>query len=259
LGGFKGWLQHLDSEELRWEQGSVGRLIVRVVRRCGRRAVRRWGDVSTDSGSGARSPAGCQAKMPVWRPACPRPWDHAGSVKAVACQQSAALRCQGATCRSPSEKSSPSSAPKMSGCARSHGSWDGLPRRSPGSCVATPQPVAAGWSIGPRPRSGTPTGVPSARRSPSWLPTSGSGAMCSSGWRARSRGPTARRCGARRSGGSVGGTGAARTAGGRTRGARSRSRTGCRSTSPMMGPCGSPTRPSTRRCTSKVAAPCAVS
>jgi Helix-turn-helix domain len=28
---------------------------------------------------------------------------------------------------------------------------------------------------------------------------------------------------------------------------------------PDMGPCGSPTRPSTRRCTSKVAAPCAVS
>jgi hypothetical protein len=54
--------------------------------------------------------------------------------------------------------------------------------------------------------------------------------MCSSGWRARSRGPTAWRCGARRSGGSVGGTGVARIAGGRTRGVRSRSRAGCGST-----------------------------
>jgi hypothetical protein len=96
-------------------------------------------------------------------------------------------------------------------------------------------------------------------RSPSWPPTSGSGAMCRNGWRARSPGPTARQCGARRSGGLVGGTGAARIAAGRTRGVRSRSRTGCGSTSPMMGPCGSPMRPSTRRCTSKVAAPCAVS
>src|ERR671931_778536 len=151
-GGSNWSSQHLDSEGLRWEQGSVEQLIARVVRRCGRRAVRRWGDVSTDSGSGWRSPAGPPAKMPAWRP-----WDHAGSVKAVACQPSAALRCQGATCRSPSEKSSPSSAPKTSGCARPHGGWDGPPRRSPGNCAATPRPVAGGWRIGARPPPGTPT------------------------------------------------------------------------------------------------------
>jgi hypothetical protein len=63
----------------------------------------------------------------------------------------------------------------------------------------------------------------------------------------------------RRCGGSVGGTGVARTAGGHTHGVQSRPRTGCGSTSPMMGPCGSRMRPSTRRCTSKVVAPCAVS
>src|SRR5215218_2711760 len=166
LGGFNWSSQHLGNEGLRWEQGSVEQLIVPVVRRCVRRAVHRWGDASTASGSGWRSPAGPPAKMPAWRPVCPRPWDHAGSVKAVACQQSAAPRCQGATCRSPSEKRSPSSAPKTSGCARSHGSWDGPPRPSPGSCAATPQPVAAGWSIGPRPPSGTPTVVPGAPRSP---------------------------------------------------------------------------------------------
>jgi hypothetical protein len=49
--------------------------------------------------------------------------------------------------------------------------------------------------------------------------------------------------------------GAGRTAGGRTRGVRSRLRTGCGSTSPVMGPCGSRTRPSTRRCMSRAAAP----
>jgi hypothetical protein len=109
---------------------------------------------------------GPPAKMPAWRPACPRPWGHAGSVKAVACQPSAAPRCQGATCRSPSEKKSPSSAPKTSACARPPGGWDGPPRPSPGNGAATPRPVAAGWSIGPRPPSGTPTSEPSAPRSP---------------------------------------------------------------------------------------------
>ena len=42
LGGFKWSSQHLDSEGLRWEQGSVEQLLVAVVRRCGRRAVHRW-------------------------------------------------------------------------------------------------------------------------------------------------------------------------------------------------------------------------
>jgi Helix-turn-helix domain len=92
------------------------------------------------------------------------------------------------------------------------------PRRSPGSWVATPRPVVGAWRIGPRPPPGTPTGEPSAPSWPSWLPTSGSGARCRSGWRASSPGPTAWQCRARRSGGSVGGTGVAPTAGGRTRG-----------------------------------------
>ena len=67
--------------------------------------------------------------------------------------------------------------------------------------------------------------------------------------------PTASRCRARRCGGSVVVTAAARTGAGRSRGARSRSRTGCGSTSPMMSRCGSRTRRSTRRSTSKAAAP----
>jgi hypothetical protein len=127
-------------------------------------------------------------------------WDHAGSVKAVACQPSAAPRCQGATCRSPSEKSSPSSVPKTSACARPRGGWGGPRRPSPGSCAATPRPVVGGWSIGPRPRSGTPTGVPGAPRSPSWLPTSGSG-LCAAA--AGGRDHAARRHGGAGPGGRV--------------------------------------------------------
>ena len=46
---------------------------------------------------------------------------------------------------------------------------------------------------------------------------------------------------------------------GQGRGAGSRSRVGCGSTSPMMRRCGSGTRRSTRPCTSKAAARCAVS
>ena len=40
-GGFNWSSQHLDSEGLRWEQGSIEQLIVPVVRRCVRRAVHR--------------------------------------------------------------------------------------------------------------------------------------------------------------------------------------------------------------------------
>jgi hypothetical protein len=188
---------------LRWDQASVDGLIGLFVLRCVHLVGHRWDDASTASGSGWRWPAGPPARMPVWRPACPRPWDHAGSVKAVACQPSAALRCRGASCRSPSERRSPSSAPKTPGGARSPGGWGGRRRPSPGSWAATPRPVAAGWSIGPRPRSGTLTGVPSAPRSPSSPRASGSGTTCRSGWRARSRGPTAHPGRGRRCGGSV--------------------------------------------------------
>jgi DNA-binding CsgD family transcriptional regulator len=50
-----------------------------------------------------------------------------------------------------------------------------------------------------------------------------------------------------------------RTGGGRSRGARSRSRTGSGPISPMMGPCASLMRPSTRRSTSKVEVPSSAS
>jgi hypothetical protein len=171
---------------------------------------------------------------------------------------SAAPRCRGVSCRSPSEKRPPSSAPKTSECARPPGGWDGpsTSSRELRRNAATRggrleyRATTAQWHADRRAE---------RPRSPSWLPTSGSTAMCSSGWRARSGGPTAEPCRGRRCGGSVGGTGAAPTAGGHTPGVRSRSPTGCGSTSPMMAPCGSPTRPSTRHCRCRAAAPCAVS
>ena len=64
------------------------------------------------------------------------------------------------------------------------------------------------------------------------------------------------RCPARTSRGSAVGMGGVRTAVGPRRGVRSRSRTACGSTSPMMSPCGSRTKRSIRRSTSRVAARC---
>jgi transposase InsO family protein len=54
-GGFKRSSQHLEREASRWVQGSVDRQIVRDVRRCDRRVVRRQDGGSTGSVSGARS------------------------------------------------------------------------------------------------------------------------------------------------------------------------------------------------------------
>ena len=68
----------------------------------------------------------------------------------------------------------------------------------------------------------------------------------------------ARPCPARRSAGSGAAMAAVKTAAGRPPGAQNRSRTGSGSTSPMMGPCGSPMRPSTRPCTSRAGARCVV-
>src|SRR5215218_7865958 len=50
------------------------------------------------------------------------------------------------------------------GSAKPLGGWAGLRRRSRGSCAAMLRPVAVVSSIGPRPPTGTPIGVPGARR-----------------------------------------------------------------------------------------------
>jgi hypothetical protein len=120
------------------------------------------------------------------------------------------------------------------------------PGRSGGSWAVTPRPGAAVWTIAPgRPRAcrsrGQAPEVGQARREPR------AGGGCVQG---RLAGTVTARggipCPVPRWAGSVAVTGAVRTGAGPTRGARSRSPTGCGSTSPMMRPCGSPTRPSTR-------------
>jgi hypothetical protein len=100
--------------------------------------------------------------------------------------------------------------------------------------AATPRPAAGCWSIGPRPRSGTRIGVPSARSWPSSPATTRSGNTGRTGSPAGAPRPTARRCPVPRFAGSGGVTGAARTGAGPGRGVRSRSPTGSGSTSPMM-------------------------
>ena len=79
-------------------------------------------------------------------------------------------------------------------------------------------------SIARRPRSGTPIGARSVRRSRSSLPTSSCEATSRTVSPARSSGPTGPRSPARRYGGSAGVTAAARIAAGGRRGALSRSR-----------------------------------
>ena len=161
---FKGSSQQLGSEELRWDQASVDGLIGLFVLRCVHLVGHRWHDASIDSGSGKRSRSGSRARRPQSWPACRRRSELVGSVRLVACRRSALPRSRGATCPSPSERSSRSFVPRVVACVRSLGGLAVRHPQSRGSCGAMRRPVAAAWSIGPRPRSGTPTGVPADRR-----------------------------------------------------------------------------------------------
>jgi hypothetical protein len=202
---------------------------------------------------------GCRARTPRCRAVRHRRWAGAGSGRVAACLRPVWLRCQVATFRSRSATRSPSSRPKTVACARSLAGSAVQRRPSRGSCAVTPRPAAAVWTIAPRRRSGMPTGAPGARSWPSSPATTRCASTCRTGLPAGSPRPTARRCQVRRFAGSGGVTGAARTGAGPGRGARSGSPTGSGSTSPMTGRCGSRTRRPTRPCTSRAAAPCAVS
>lgn len=109
--------------------------------RCGRRAGRRPRGVSIGSGSGWRSRRGCPAMMPPRRQGCPRPLGLDGSERVVACRLSALRRCQGAFCRSPSVKRSPSCALRISASAPPAPGRQ-LPRfpvpRFPAACAIVP-------------------------------------------------------------------------------------------------------------------------
>lgn len=58
-------------------------------------------------------------------------------------------------------------------------------RRSRGSCAVTPPPVGVGWSIGPRSRSGMPSGAAAVRRSSNSPRISGFATTSSTGSRCR--------------------------------------------------------------------------
>ena len=81
--------------------------------------------------------------MPLPRPVCLQPSEHAGSVKVVACQQSVRARRRGATSRSLSARRSPSSTPRAQAAERSPAGSAGLRRRSRARYAATLRHVAA--------------------------------------------------------------------------------------------------------------------
>jgi len=133
--------------------------------------------------------------------------------------------CQGATCRSPSEKKSPSSAPKTSACARPHGSWDGPLDHLQGTAPQRRDPWrAAGVSGHDRPVARRPTSRAPQGRQAGCQPTAPE--LCAGTAGGRDHPANGTPVSGRRCDGSVDGTGAARTAGGHTRGVRSRSPTG---------------------------------
>ena len=97
--------------------------------------------------------------------------DRDGSARLVGCRRSLWVRCRDVICRLPNGKRSPSSVRRVWGCGRSVVALVVARRRFRGSCAVTRQLVAVVWFIGQRQRSGTRSGVPAARSSPSWPPT----------------------------------------------------------------------------------------
>ena len=83
--------------------------------------------------------------------------------------------------------------PKGMACGRSPAAWGGPHRPSPGSCGGTRLPVAAVWTTGRRPHSGTPTARRAAQSRPSWRSTRRCGSTCRIVWPARSSPRTGRR------------------------------------------------------------------
>ena len=159
-----------------------------------------------------------------------------GSARLVGCRRSLWVRCRGVICLLRSGKRSPFFMRRVWGCGRSAVALVVAHRRSHVGCGATPQPVAGALSIGPRQRSGTPRGVPAARRWRSWPPTT----SFATTWRivlvGSSLDRTASRCQDPKCAGRVAVTGPERIDGGQARGVLSRSRTGSGSSSLIMSP-----------------------
>jgi hypothetical protein len=165
-GEFKWSSQRSIARGLRWEFRSGVGLIVQGERQCVR-PVGQWLGVRIVSGSGRRLRVVCRARLRRWRRACRLRLVSGGFVRVAACRRSPRLRCPGATCLLLSGRRSRCCAPAGVVCVRPPACWVARRRRSRGSFVAMPRLVAAGSSIGPRPRSGTLTGAAGVRRPPS--------------------------------------------------------------------------------------------
>jgi hypothetical protein len=181
-GEFQRWSQHLSSEELRWDTPMASERFGPCAADCVRPATRQAGVVSTCSGSGMRSHAGCRARTPRLQLVSRLRSGTVGSGKVAACEPSAAPSYQAASSPSPSEKRSPFSGLRAVAFGRSLARSAALPRPSPESCAAMRQAEAAGSITGPRTPSGMPTDAPSARRRPSLRPTTPSTVTCRTAW-----------------------------------------------------------------------------
>lgn len=187
VGGFNRSSQHLDDEGLLWDNARDDVRIGPSVRRCGRLAGRRWRGGRIGSGSGRRSPAACRVRTPRWNAACRRRSGRGGSARLGACRRSPWPRSRGVTCRWPRERRLPCSRRRTVAFETLPAGSAATRERSPESCAATPPPVAAGWSTGPRQRSGMPSGGPSAPRPQNSLRTRRCASTCSNGFPGRSR------------------------------------------------------------------------
>ena len=234
---------------------SVSRRFVRCGARCGRRGGPRRRGVGIGSGSGRRSLAGCRARTRPVSLGCRRRWGRGGSVRLAGCRRSVWLRCRSGICVSWSVRRSRSCMPRAQGCGRWRDGWVVRRRRSRGSCAATLRLAATQCRIERRPRSGTRSGVPAARRSPSSPAMTRCAPTCRTVSPGRSPDPTASWCRDPMCASPVAAMAAVLIGVGRSPGVPSRSRTGCGSISPMMSRCGSLMRPSTRRSTSRDGAP----
>ncbi len=137
-------------------------------------------------------------------------------------------------------------------CRRSLAGSAGRHRRSRGSCAATLPPEVAVWSIVRRRRSGTPSDPLVARSRRSSCSTRHCAPMWRNDWLASSWLRAELLFPARPCPGKDVGMDRGRIGDGPGPGARSRSLAACRSTSRTMRRCASATKPSIRRCSSKV-------
>ena len=226
---------------------SVGRRFVRCGVSCGRLVGRGKRGVRIGSGSGRGSLGVSRARTLLPGRGCRWRLGLDGSARLGGCRRSLWVRCRGVICRLPNGKRSPSSVRRVLGCGRSVVACVVARRRFRGSCAVTRRLVVVVWFIGQRLLSGIRSGVPAARSSPSWPPTTSFVSMWRIVWVVRSPARMVSWCQGPRCAGRVAVTEGELTGGGQRRGVLSRSRGGSGSISPTMSPCESPTKPSTRR------------